>query len=95
MYIPLAVFGLFAMSAIVMVLWNEIMPKISVLSPLNYWQAMGLLVLSRILFSNFKFRGGNGNRSRYMHASFKNKLMEMNDEEREQFRNQRKERSCN
>ena len=95
LYIPLALFGLLAMSAIVMLLWNEIIPKISGLLSINYWQAMGLLVLSRILFSNFKFRGRMGHRSSYMHPSFKNKLMEMSDEERQQFKNQWKERSCN
>lgn len=37
-------------SAVVMLLWNLILPDIFALPSINYWQAMGLLALSRILF---------------------------------------------
>ena len=92
LFLPIFIAGLFAMSAVVMLLWNAVLPNISGLLPLNYWQAMGIFVLSRILFSGFTFRGHHGHPS--MHASIKNKLMEMSDEEREQFKNQWKQRCC-
>ena len=89
---PIFVAGIFAMSAIVMLLWNEIIPNVTGAQVVNFWQAMGLLVLCRILFGGFRFGGHHGHRQPFMHPSFRNKLMEMSDEEREQFRNQWKER---
>ena len=46
--------------AIVMLLWNWLMPVIFGLPALSLWQALGLLVLMRILFGSFGFgrRGG-------------------------------------
>jgi uncharacterized membrane-anchored protein len=48
--IALAVIAVF--SAVVMVLWNALMPGIFALPVLNYWQALGILVLSRVLFGD-------------------------------------------
>jgi hypothetical protein len=55
--IPLLLFGL---SAAVMLLWNAVLPYVLPMKPINYWQAMGLLVLCRILFGGFKFGGNSG-----------------------------------
>ncbi|MDD4968157.1 MAG: hypothetical protein PHT07_01890 [Paludibacter sp.] len=94
LFIPIFLTGLFAISGIVMLLWNAVLPKVTGALPLDYWQAMGIFVLSRLLFSGFRFRGHHGHRPPFMHASMKNKLMEMSDEEREQFKNQWKQRCC-
>lgn len=51
--IPIVLFGL---SAIVMLLWNAVVPEVTGFKSLSYWQAMGLLVLCKILFGGF--RGG-------------------------------------
>jgi len=93
---PLVILGIFGVSAIVMLLWNWIMPAISPLSSITYWQAMGLLVLSRILFGGCKFRQHHREAHRHFanHAPFKAKFMEMNDDERQQFKNQWKQRCC-
>jgi hypothetical protein len=93
-FIPVFLIGLFVISAIVMLLWNAVLPKVSGLLPLSYWQAMALFILSRILFSGFNFSGHHGHRPPFMHPSIKNRFMEMSDEEREQFRNQWKQRCC-
>ena len=92
--LPIFAAGLFAMSAIVMLLWNAIIPNVTGALVLNFWQAMGLLVLCRILFGGFRFGGHHGHRSPFMYPSIKNKLMDMSDEEREQFKNQWKQRCC-
>jgi len=55
--IPIAAALLFGL--IVMLLWNSILPQVLNVSALTYWQAVGLLVLCRILFGSF-FRGGPG-----------------------------------
>ncbi|MDR2414118.1 MAG: hypothetical protein LBD64_03945 [Odoribacteraceae bacterium] len=39
-----------AVAAVVMLLWNALLPDIAGCSPVNYWQAAGLLVLCRLLF---------------------------------------------
>lgn len=96
---PLMVIGLFAVSGIVMLLWNAVVPSIcSSVTMLSYWQAMGLFVLSRILFGGFHFRGHHHDHHAHRHAQFvgkfKEKLMDMNEEEREQFKNQWKQRCC-
>jgi len=94
LFMPIFVIGLFTLSGIVMFLWNSIIPTISGVLPLTYWQAMGILILSRILFGGFRFRGHHGYRPPFMYPSIRNKFMEMNDQEREQFKNQWKERCC-
>ena len=91
-FVPIFLVGLFAMSAIVMFLWNAIIPVVSGALSLSFWQAMGLLVLCRILFGGFRFGSHHGQRPPFMHPSIRNKLMDMNDEEREKVKNQWTER---
>lgn len=40
-------------AAVVMLLWNALIPTIIGWSAINYWQAAGLLILCRILFKGF------------------------------------------
>jgi len=47
----LAAIAVFAVAF--MFLWNAIMPQIFALHELNYWQALGLIILARILFGGF------------------------------------------
>ena len=53
--IPIA--AALAFGLIVMLLWNAILPRVINVASLSYWQAVGLLILCRILFGGF-FRGG-------------------------------------
>ncbi len=80
--------------AIVMLLWNWLMPAIFGLITINFWQALGLLVLIRLLFGGFRMhkmmRGG------MMHGMHHNnqvhkKWMKMTPEERKEFVNRRRE----
>ncbi len=46
---------------VVMLLWNAIVPGVFLgVRTLDYRQAVGLLILSRILFGGFRGRGGPG-----------------------------------
>ncbi len=79
-----AVFGF-----IVMELWNWLAPAVFGGHRINFWQAVGLLILSKILFGGFHGRhGGRGH--------WKNRMKErwesMTPEEREQFRGRMQER---
>ncbi len=56
LFIP---FILGVLGAVVMGLWNAILPEVLGAKPLTYWQAVGLLILSRILLGGFRFGGGN------------------------------------
>ena len=47
--ILIAFFAL-ALGAIVMVLWNWLMPSLFGLATINYWQGFGILVLAQLLF---------------------------------------------
>ena len=78
-----------AVSWIVMLLWNAILPDIAGVKPLNFWKAAGLLILAKILFGGF---GGRG--SRWKHARkghWKNKWMNMSEEERQEAKSRWKE----
>ncbi|MBB6243130.1 hypothetical protein [Rhodanobacter sp. MP1X3] len=65
---------------LVMLLWNAVIPAVFADSrPVDYLHALGLLILSRILFGGFHGRGGRrGQRWEKWQA--------MTTEEREQFR---------
>ncbi|MCX6308011.1 MAG: hypothetical protein NTY32_03955 [Bacteroidia bacterium] len=96
--IPVMAVGLFAVSGVVTLLWNWILPTISTLTTITYWQAMGLFVLCRILFGGFRFDFRKHRDAVHQHlknhAPFRDKFMEMTDEERQQFKNQWKQRCC-
>ncbi len=68
---------LFATSAaivfgyLVVWLWNALIPEIFHANPITFWQGIGLLVLSRILFGGFGHKWGGANRK---HGMFKEKL---------------------
>jgi hypothetical protein len=72
-----------AFSFLVMSLWNVLMPGIFAVRTISFWQALGLLVLSKILFGGFRPHTGGGPRGR-------RRLMErweqMTPEEREKFK---------
>jgi hypothetical protein len=77
-----ALFAVAALSALVMGLWNALMPGLFGLHALNFWQALGLLVLSRVLFGRFG-RSGGGWRGR---RDMMQRWAQMSPEEREQWR---------
>jgi amino acid transporter len=81
-FIVLAAVGIIAFGMIVMLLWNALMPEIFHLPTITYWQALGLLVLTKIFFANFR---GGGPKSR-MKDRLREKWMTMTPEEREKFR---------
>ena len=59
MFLPLGILFIALFGFAVMSLWNWLMPELFGLKAIGYWQAMGLMVLSRIFFGGFG-RGGNG-----------------------------------
>ena len=85
--------GLLLFSAIVMGLWNAILPGVLGVKPISFIQALGILVLSKILFGGFhgrRFKGGDYS------SAWKQKMAEkcsmMSPEEREKFKSEWKTR---
>jgi|SRR4029077_12150192 hypothetical protein len=68
---------------VVMGLWNSLMPPLFGLHLINFWQAVGLLLLSKILFGGF--RGGPG-RHVYWRRRMRERWDHMTPEERDKFR---------
>lgn len=83
--IPLAIsaaLGLAAMSAfIVMKLWNWLLPSLFGWHEITFWQALGFLILTKILFGGFRGRTGLTRRD-----GWRGRWQGMTPEEREAFR---------
>lgn len=78
------VFGLAALAVIGLVifgLWNVLMPAIFGLRAINFWQALGLFLLSRVLFGRFGGWGGRVGKMRFARG-----WNNLTPEERERFR---------
>jgi len=87
LFIPVVVVaGVFAFSGVVMYLWNAILPDVLGVHTLTYWQALGILVLSKILFGGFK--GISEHHRSHIHQTqeMRAKWMNMNAEEKEKLR---------
>lgn len=90
---PLAFFGFFFFialgGAIVLLLWNWLLPPLFGVPAIGFWQALGLLALCRILFG--RWGGHGGYRSRYRRRMAE-RCGSMTPEERERFRQRVRER---
>lgn len=80
-FAPLAILALALFGFIVMSLWNWLMPSLFGLHAITYWQAFGILILSRILFGGLAGRSGRG-RDRARRRMWEH----MTPEQRERFR---------
>jgi hypothetical protein len=80
------------LSALVMWLWNAILPDLLGINEISYWQALGLLVLCKILFGGF----GGGCQNKRKHGGpprrFRKKWRNMDEEERQKFKEEWKKR---
>jgi len=77
--VALAAF-IFIGGEVVMHLWNWLAPMLFGWRQITFWQALGLLILCRILFGNF---GGHGSRRPGMRMRMTHKMTE---EERQKLR---------
>ena len=86
-FAPIAIAaGIFIFGSVVMLLWNALLPAVLGVGTITFWQALGILILSKILFGGFS--GGHGHhRSHHggMH-NMRGKWMHLNPEEREKMK---------
>jgi hypothetical protein len=84
---PLAIVGMAVFAAlggyVVMQLWNWLTPSLFSWHTITFWQALGLLVLVRILFGGLGLPGRAGPNLR---GRMRDRWGRMNPEERERFR---------
>jgi len=90
--IPLFVFAvLVPLGFIITALWNNILVPVLHVGLINFWQALGIFLLSKILFGGFP-----GNWKRGMRNDFRERMREkwssMSPEQKEQFKQNWKDR---
>jgi len=88
---PLAILGIAAFifigGQLVMYLWNWLLPPLFGWHQITFWQALGLLVLCRILFGGFHGHGAGGaSWRRRMRERMAERWERMTPEEREKYR---------
>jgi len=87
---PLAIVGILAFmaigSAVVMALWNWLLPPLFGLHQITFWQALGILVLCRLLFGGWGRHGFRPNLRQRMRQRWVERWERMTPEQRERFR---------
>jgi hypothetical protein len=76
---------------VVMHLWNWLLPVLFGWQLITFWQALGLLLLCRILFGRWNHSGNDHSRC---HRTSDEKWKKMTPEEREKFRIEMRARWC-
>jgi hypothetical protein len=84
LFLIFAPVAIFIFGTLVMWLWNNTLVPVLHVSEVSFWQALGILVLSKILFGSF---GGGGRRS---YPTWRERMTRkwdrMTPEEREKFK---------
>lgn len=94
----LVIIGVAVLASVVMGLWNWLMPALfgGAVATIGYLQALGLLVLSKILFGGFRGRGRH-DRCGHGHGGFGPRaaaFANMTDEEKAAFKAKMRGRFC-
>jgi len=86
--------GIAAFTFITMNLWNWLVPVLFLGPVITFWQALGLLLLSKILFGGFHGRRGGPGRHMRAHwrSRWEEKMKNMTPEQREELRKKWKAR---
>jgi hypothetical protein len=79
---PMAILAMAIFGFVVMYLWNWLVPSLFGGHTIGYWQAWGIIILSKILFGGFHGRSGPGGRWKHR---VRERLEQMTPEEREKF----------
>jgi hypothetical protein len=84
-FIPVIIISaILVLGLVVKLLWNAILPPIIHAGRIDYPQALGLLILCKILFGSFRPGPPRGFRKGGPH--WRSKLMDLSQEEREKFK---------
>jgi len=86
-FILLAAAAILIFTFIVMTLWNNILTPVLNVHSIDFGQALGIFVLSKILFGGFRGGGWRG-RGGYWNSEMRSKWQGMSPEEKEKFKQQ-------
>jgi hypothetical protein len=78
---------------VTMFLWNYLVPPLFNGPAINFWQALALLLLSKILLSGFGGKGGHGGGMHWKQRYYE-KLSTMSPEDRARFKARMTEKWC-
>ena len=85
-FLIIAGIALYALA--IQLLWNWLLPSLFKLPLITFWQACGLMLLSKFLFGGFYgfFKTKNDNSRHIWRANYKDRMEQMSTEERAQFK---------
>lgn len=92
-FILMAAVAILLFTFIVMTLWNNILTPVLGVHVINFMQALGILILSKILFGGFRGGGWRGRRGVW-NSEMREKWQGMTAEEKLKFKNEWRTR-CN
>lgn len=87
--IIVAPIAIFIFGGVVMLLWNNALVPVLHISEVTFWQALGILVLAKILFGHF----GSGSASNRFYRKQRMMWNSMTPEQREKFKDEWRSRS--
>src|SRR5438876_8998161 len=82
--ILIAAVAILVFGGVVMLLWNNVLAQVTNVHTITFLQALGILVLSKILFGGF--RGAWGGKRYYWKQRMMSKWNNMTSDEREKFK---------
>ena len=91
-FICIAALFTVVLGTVVMLLWNAILPEAIGAKPLTFWKAIGLLILTRILFGGFRLGGPPRRWKGSKRKHWREKWMDMSEEEKAMFKEKWKQR---
>lgn len=93
LFIPLAVLGFVAVFTLAVYgLWNGVLTDVLNVKTITYWQALGILVLARILFGGFPGRRGGPFRPPWRRRMMMKRWQSLTPEQREEMREEMRRR---
>src|ERR1700674_4047052 len=84
-FLAFAALAAAVLGIVVMSLWNRLLPGLFGWHAISFWQAVGLLILSRVFFGGFH-RGGGWGPGMHWRRRMMERWEQMTPEEREKFR---------
>jgi len=86
-FLVMAAVFVFVLGSVVMWLWNALLPDITGVKQITFWQAVGLFVLSRILFGGFRWGGGRKKKWKAKRkAMWREKMAGMDDDKKAELK---------
>ena len=79
---------------VTMLLWNWLVPELFNGREIDFWQALGLLILSKILFSGLGKKGGAHGPAPYWKQRLHEKFSKMPADQRAEFKRRLNEKWC-